>query len=231
MSLPVYNARRRRGELQIWNSNFENHPVLSGGSRAVGSWVNGVAAGSQTNDLFGWYFQNTGAGVMYFDATTSKWGGTAITLAIPDVNAAANPSFSNWDGSNIRKYGIGIRPNVSHTGFAIYKTSYIAGTLTPNVGARAYFEERDVSGALIATHYTTFVNGNTAFDERSTTFTTDSSACWMTVGGQIFALDGNNNLQMYSWFSKIGVIDNGIAGIARDTANRIPAPDRTAVGM
>lgn len=166
----------------VKNGDFEFAPPFTAVGTTSPRWIDGTAAGSTTNDLFGWH-AITGVGTVtyQFDTDTTYNGKTSIKI---DCDATGrgrvvNATFETTTTSALAaQYGIKVSPSTAYTLTAYCKT-------TTAMSNAVYIDKSEyagdgsiVGGSVVASSKLTGTNNWTLL---SIAFTTNASTRYVTV--------------------------------------------------
>jgi hypothetical protein len=183
---------------------FESAPAFIAATTASSRWIDGSAAGSTTNDIYGWEIQTaTGTVSAQFDNANAQSGtyslkiSTLATASRVDTGIIINASTV----SNIYKYGIPVYPSTTYKISYYMKTQYNSGA--GSSGATLRITEYSSAGATGASANGTVVATTTAFTLYTFNVTTASTANYINVIPLIIGNTGTATLIMDAWYDDI----------------------------
>lgn len=185
----------------VYNGDFEYAPPFTAATNVANRFVDGTAAGSTTNALFGWatnYFAGSGEVAISTVSPISGLGSLRIsTKAINSQIYATTASFNNVSGSKTYR----ANENTSYTLNYKLATSVISGAA--NTGAGIEIRFFDGSGSTISTVATTSLTTTAPTTVYSKVFTTPTNTRYIAIQPRITGNDGTGTLIMDAWFDDI----------------------------
>ena len=186
----------------VYNGDFEYAPPFVAATTTTNTWIDGMAAGSTTNNLFGWGYQvNSGTGSAVFDTATLYNNKPMLKI----TSAAGASLFSsvarNNSAANVKLYGIPVLPNTSYTFTVVIKTNVLLGAADRGAYARA--EEFNGAGSSVASNDTTFVKTTTDATVYTKVFTTSATTRYVAPQCYNRCSDGTGTLALEAWFADI----------------------------
>lgn len=165
-----FKPRKLVNQNLVVNGDFSYAPpFVAATTFTVGSWIDGSAGGSVTNDLFGWR-QITGGSPnnAYFDTVNPHSG--LYSLKMFNVTAGAVFNISTISASaDAANYASKVLPSTSYTATYWMRTNYTSGAGT---GAYVDFQERTGTGAASTDNNGTAVTTTTGWTQYTVIFTT-----------------------------------------------------------
>lgn len=185
----------------IYNANLEYAPpVLTAATSTSARYIDGTAAGTTANHLFGWKAYGTGTWSAAFDVSTANSGLYSLKLATASTAATVEASQSNTEYSTNWKdpLAIKVQPSTAYTFTHWMQTTYTSGD--SNDGAYVDMIEVNGAGTSGTETTTTKVKTTTGWTQYVTTFTTSSATRFVVVQPRIYGNTGTASLIMSAWF-------------------------------
>lgn len=164
----------------IRNGDFEYRPPFTAATTAAGTYIDGTAAGSAMNNLFGSWAIPTGAitaaAEVRFDPTTSRSGSGSLKLSSLDATGKVVVSNGKSGSSPAAADLYPVLPNTSYTFSEWVKTT--------NAATNSVFSDiRQYSGAIstVVTTSTTKLSGTNDWTLLTTTFTTNANTRYIQL--------------------------------------------------
>lgn len=185
----------------VKNAGFEYGPPFTAATTTANRWIDGTAAGSTTNDIFGWFRTGAGSCDAQFDTSTKKGGLASLRISTLGVGAQlVLQNHSNGVAAQV-KYGAPVLPSTTYKGTFFMKTNYVSGD--SNDGAYMNFAECDGGGNGIINNLSTKVKTTTDWTSYSVTFTTNASTRYIIIDASVQGATGTGTLVMDAWFDDI----------------------------
>lgn len=187
------------GNNLIHNGDFELAPSFTAATTTSSRWIDGTAAGSTTNDTYGWALIGT-SGSARFDTSQAHSGTTS--LKVSTTASSQNPNATNRllaaTTAPGRCLGIPITPGTAYR-FAFYMmTNYTSGD--SNDGAFMFLKERNPAGSSTASTVSTKVKTTTGWTLYTLTFTANAASTHLDIQPTVTGNTGAATLVMDSWF-------------------------------
>jgi hypothetical protein len=189
----------------VFNGDFEYAPPFSAAQTASSTWIDGTAAGSSTNDLFGWAPTKGGTAAVQFDNTVRYSGSYSLK-----VSTTATASFveartlvGTVNMARMQQYGIPVLPSTTYKLSYKMKTNYVSGDSSDGAGISVL--EYTVAASSATTDSTTRVKTTTDWTDYSLNFTTTSTSRYIVVYCLVYGHTGTATLIMDAWFDDIVV--------------------------
>jgi hypothetical protein len=188
----------------IFNGDFGYAPTFTAVTTTDGRWVDGTAAGSTTNDSFGWAAHIGGSGAISFDPTIGPTGKPSIKLSVTGIGSFLSTGRGlSGSVASLVKYGIEVLPSTSYTFTYLMKTNYVSGSATN--GAAGVLIEYSGSGSALSSRTGTSVNTTTGWTQYTVTFTTTATTRWLQSDSRIYGHQGTGTLIMDAWLSDLAL--------------------------
>jgi hypothetical protein len=204
----------------VFNGGFELAPTFVAVQTAI-NWIDGTAAGSATNDVYGWYGIGLNSFAISFDPIVTHSGKYSLKLSATATNGVVYAyQRSQVDFADLTKHGSRVKP--------LTKYKITVWIKTNNVAADAIYYryvQYDAAGILGTYAPSTKISGTTDWQPIITTITTDSDAEYLVID-LWNAVTGNVS---DAWFDDITLEE-----VVENTtfAGNIPTPVRpTTVGV
>lgn len=188
----------------VYNGDFEIAPVVNVPTTTVARWIDGTAAGSTTNNIFGWgVVTKTGTAEAIFDSTSPSSGTESMKVSTTATASKIQVGSNGIDtAGNNRLSCISVLPSTSYTLTFRMKTQLNSGTATG--GAKVAVNTFTGAGAYVGTPVlTTAIKTTTDWTTYTSTFTTSETvrllAAYLVVDGS----GGAATLIMDAWFDDI----------------------------
>lgn len=203
-SVVPFKKRQQVGGNLVYNGDFEYAPPVNVAQTGSNKWIDGSAAGSSTNYLFGWgLFTTVGGTAALFDSSTSHSGSYSLKVSTTTTGALAqvfNGLNTSWI-SPIYPSTIPLLPNTSYILTYWMKTQLNSGSA--NTGAQVIFSERNGSGSQVGVHNGTGIVTTTGWTKYTITATTTSTTAFALIKLAVTGNDGANTLILDAWFDNI----------------------------
>lgn len=175
----------------VYNGDFEYAPPTIAPCTGSG-WLDGSAAGSATNNLFGWrIFNYTNSRHAYFDSMEKRSGNYSLKLSTLGAGSTIGVC-NNAEGVNYTN--IPCAPNTSYTLTFWMKTNYVSGSATSGAFVR-------LAGGVGVD--STKIRTTTDWTQYSLSVTTQPTASQLFIEMRIIGNDGTATLIMDAWFDDI----------------------------
>jgi hypothetical protein len=181
-------SRQQIGANLVYNGNFELAPSSSVAQTSAGTYIDGTAGGSSTNQLYGWLVNPlNGTASTQFDAANPHTGNYALKLSTLATNSKVG----------VNSLSIPVLPATSYTLTGWIKATNHSGSSSTGIEVNA--QEYNVN---------TFIRGNTlvsgivstqGWTLYSLTFTTSPTTNNVQIAPQIFGTDGAATLILDAW--------------------------------
>jgi hypothetical protein len=199
----------------VVNGSFDYAPAFTAATTSSGTWIDGTAAGSSTNDAYRWRYNtfNAATGSASLDTTTTH-GGVAslkLTQAVAGVGpiACATSSLNAQVGLNesTTQYLFPVQPSTSYT-----LTAWVKTALTSANSKGVDIHVAHYNGKVFAnfSHLAAFIGDTQDWTMQTLTFTTAATASYVAIQVRIEGETGS------AWFDDISLAPT--SGITRSTA-------------
>lgn len=188
----------------VYNGDFEIAPVVNVATTTAARWIDGTAAGSTTNNIFGWgVVTKTGTAEAIFDSTSPSSGTESIKVSTTATASKIEVGSNGIDtAANNRISCISVLPSTSYTLTFRMKTQLNSGTATG--GARVGVNTFTGAGTYVDTPVlTTAIKTTTDWTTYTSTFTTSATVRLLAVYLIIDGSGGTATLIMDAWFADI----------------------------
>lgn len=188
----------------VYNGDFEIAPVVNVATTTAARWIDGTAAGSTTNNIFGWgVVTKTGTAEAIFDSTSPSSGTESIKVSTTATASKIEVGSNGIDtAANNRISCISVLPSTSYTLTFRMKTQLNSGTATG--GARVGVNTFTGAGTYVDTPVlTTAIKTTTDWTTYTSTFTTSATVRLLAVYLIIDGSGGTATLIMDAWFDDI----------------------------
>lgn len=197
------NTRGFVGGSLVKNFGFEYAPAFVAATTGSNKWVDGTAAGSVSNDIYGWKTDGGNSHSSQFDNSNSNTGTYSMKLSTLAV-ASYNETRGNASGYNTAATeGFPMQPNTAYTFTFWMKTNYVSGDSTS--GAHVDLLEANSAGTSGAEHSSSAIKTTTGWTQYTLNFTTAASCARGHVELRIYGHTGLATLIMDAWFDDISV--------------------------
>lgn len=188
------------------NGGFESAPAFTAATTTNARWVNGTAAGSTTNDQWGWAKSDTqGTSAVQFDNSTSHSGSGSLKLSTQAVASRIEVTVAtNSTAASLNRYGVRVSPSIKYTGSYWMSTNFVSGDSAD--GAYLVFSEVNATGGGIASNLPSKVKTTTGWTQYSVSFTTNASTSFVQPRMRVYGQTGTATLIMDAWFDDIFLI-------------------------
>ena len=187
----------------VYNGDFEYAPPFTAATTTSSRWIDGTAAGSTTNNLFGWATGTlVGTSSVKYDNAVSYSGDSSLKLSTSNTGSSAVAFNVVSLVAAQMQYAVPIQPNTSYTYSFMLKTNVISGSAT--TGAQIQFKSRNAAASNVGSViYAAGVITTQDWTRYTGTFTTHADARYMTPQIQVVGNDGTATLIMDAWFDDI----------------------------
>lgn len=219
-------SKRRQsvGSNLLFNGDFEYAPPFTAATTSGTAYIDGTAAGSATNSLFGWATLNAasvGSFSARFDSTTYYRGANSLKLSTTAIGSVVQVApTTSLSAANLKTYCIPVIPNASYTCTFRMKTNYVSGD--SNAGAYLQFTERDAANGSGINTASTNVKTTTDWTLYTITFTTASTTRYVVPRAVVDGNNGAATLIMDAWFDDI------VLTLTAPITGRVPTRDYKA---
>lgn len=191
----------------IMNPSFETRPTFVAATNTGSVWIDGTAAGSGTNDTYGWGTRTiTGSGSAQFDTSTFNSGTGSLkvsTTAIASQIDVSNNKATAPAGQNI----IPAIEGVTYTLTCWAKSTAVSGSAT--TGARVSLAPRTAAGASAGTSSVIAIGpATTGWTQYKTTLLAPPTTQFIYIFCTVLGSDGTGTLIMDAWFDDFVLIGN-----------------------
>lgn len=183
------------------NLDAELYPTVNVPTTTTARWADGTAAGSTTNDTYGWYNGSVGGFAFGFDTTTYYSGTASLKLSTTAVSSYIQARQSNNGYLGTRNYSTILEPSTSYTFTVRMKTNYVSGDSSH--GATLVLILHDSAGTQVTTQSISTVKTTTDWTLYTKTFTTGSTTVMGHFEARIYGHTGTGTLIMDAWFDDI----------------------------
>jgi len=166
----------------VYNGDFEIAPVVNVATTTAARWIDGTAAGSTTNNIFGWgVVTKTGTAEAIFDSTSPSSGTESMKVSTTATASKIEVGSNGIDtAANNRLSCISVLPSTSYTLTFRMKTQLNSGTATG--GARVGINTFTGAGTYVTTPVlTTAIKTTTDWTTYTSTFTTGATVRLLAV--------------------------------------------------
>lgn len=185
---------------KVKNGDFEYVPPFTAVQTNGNTWMDGSAAGSSTNDLFGWaVVRNATTVEARFDPVTVYSGSYSLRVSTLDVTGRILVrQIANTSALNIQRYGLRVSPNTSYLVTARIKTNNVAATTGGN------WVRYDANGSAIGSDFSVWTGNSSTQDWtlKRTTVTTGSTDVFMYLQLTLCNTAGNVS---DAWYDEISI--------------------------
>ncbi len=187
----------------VKNGDFEYAPPFTAATNTNQRWIDGTAAGSTTNDLFGWGMTTvSGTVAARFDSTEKNSGNNSLKLSTLAASSYIECHIARTDSAAGRlSYAIPVLPSTSYTYSFYMKTNYVSGDATN--GAFMQFQTYDGTLTAVGGTSTSAVKTTTGWTRYTASFTTEATARFVAPKCVIYGHQGTATLIMDAWFDDI----------------------------
>lgn len=179
------------------NPGFDNAPPFTA-VQTSGGWMDGTAAGSSTNDAYGWYFyRSTTAVSARFDPMVTHSGGYSIKISTTDTSGKCYVTHYNPGTPTLAdyaKYLIRIKPSTRYRLHSWIKTNNVA-TNSAYINTIQY----DSAGVAGSNSNGTQYTGTYDWFEYVYAFTSDSDAYYLRIAPALYATGATSD----AWFDDV----------------------------
>lgn len=186
------------------NGGFDFVPPFTAATTTSSRWIDGTAAGSTTNDIFGWGTYSEYSCTFNYDTSTTKTGYASMKIATQTTAPTANHqnSVNQWPVSQTAitaaKYLMPVVAGASYLITGYIKTDSITNNNARGARFNATTYSGDTSGST-SQGATSFVNGTTDWTYYSTVITISAGRSWLSVSPEIRGESGT------AWFDKLEI--------------------------
>ena len=188
----------------VKNGDFEYAPPFTAATSGTGRWIDGTAAGSSSNNLFGWSMPSapTGTCANRFDSSVFHSGLNSLKVSTLATGSSCTASsyLSNTPANQLAS-GFPALPNTTYIITYWVKTQVNSGAATS--GAGLVLREQGVTGSTITTNVGTKVNTTTDWTQYTITVTTNASTRYFAIDFNVKGDDGAATLIMDAWLDDI----------------------------
>jgi hypothetical protein len=189
-------------------------------------FMDGTAAGSSTDNTYGWYLYNyVGTRSAQFDTSTkySGKGSLKLTTNAGSLGVALQANVDNHFSWAIN--GLQCEPNTLYSVSVWIKTNLISGSAT--TGVQVTVSEKNKTGANVAGGRTLATGIITTQDwtQYTSTFTTTGSTKFLSPSMQITGNNGAATLNIEAWFDDISIIKSPVQTRTANTFPQRKTPD------
>jgi len=200
-------ARLQVGGNLVPNGDFEYAPPFTAATTTTSRFIDGTAAGSSSNSLFGWVFTKSGTASAQFDTSTVYSGKSSLklsTLATASYIEVFMPSNSGIIIGYFGKTAIPVLPSTSYTYSFRMKTNVTSGSAG---GAQISFIDSTGDGTTASRQTnSTAVNTTTDWTLYTGNFTTAATARYLQVNPVLYGHTGAGTLIMDAWIDEIRIV-------------------------
>lgn len=198
----------------IFNPSFEIVPAFTAATNVANRWINGLAAGSTSDDSYGWavYF-TAGTSSSQFDTSVSKFGSASLKLST--TASGSQIVVAPWAVATtpgLDRYLVRVKPSTKYTLKYWMKTTAVSGSA--NSGARIRVRTWNATASLGTTIAQTSVTSTTDWTEYSVDFTTSATDRYVSIEPLIVGNDGTATLIMNAWFDGIRLVEDAVTRTA-----------------
>lgn len=200
--VPLRSRKPLNGNL-VLNGDFTYTPLVNVPTTSSQRWVEGSAAGSQTNDVFGWAASGGGPFGVQFDTAVLFNGKPTMKLFTtgPGANCSTNTYRTN---AGVPLYGIPALPNTQYKMSGWIKTIYYSGD--SNNGASIAALPMRANGNALQTFATAQIKTTTDWTYYETTFTTAPETNFISAEARLYGHTGTATLVIDSWFADLHLV-------------------------
>lgn len=198
-------ARQLVGGNLVRNGDFEYAPPTNVPLTGSTKYIDGSAAGSTTNALFGWHKYSSGTSEVTFDTSVYHSGRASLRLSTVGTSQYAEVSWNPPDSVVMNRYAgtnfIPILPSTSYTLSFWLKTNYVSGSSSD--GAYVQLIESTGNGSTSSNTVSTKVQTTTDWTKYSVVWTSNVNARFVNPQLRIYGHTGTGTLIMDAWFDDI----------------------------
>lgn len=202
--VPMKSRKASVNANMVKNGDFEYAPPFTAATSGTGRWIDGTAAGSASNSLFGWSMPSapTGTCANRFDSSVFHSGSNSLKVSTLATGSSCTASsyLSNTPANQIAS-GFPALPNTTYVITYWVKTQVNSGAATS--GAGLVLREQGVTGSTITTNVGTKVNTTTDWTQYTITVTTNASTRYFAIDFNVKGDDGAATLIMDAWLDDI----------------------------
>jgi hypothetical protein len=187
----------------VFNNGFEYAPPFTAATNVISRYIDGTAAGSTTNDSFGWALAAlTGSGSAMFDTSKKSSGSYSMKLSTTAVASEVNVygMISPATPTGV-KLGTPVIPGISYTGSVYIESLAISGSA--GSGAQMDFVERMADGTYVTSNIVSAGPTTQPMQKYTITFTPAAGTRYITPKLIVKGNNGANTLIMDAWFDDI----------------------------
>jgi hypothetical protein len=198
----VMKPRKNVGGNLIPNGNFEFAPPFTAATAVNNRYIDGTAAGSTTNKVFGpWGTNSGGTYAIQFDSSTSHSGLYSLKLSTTAINTYSLACNGIATAASALADGASVLPSTSYTLAWWMKTNYVSGSAG---GTNIAILECDGGGNTVTTtRSATQLVTTTAWTAYSLTVITSANTRFIQIEIGVQGNNGAGTLIMDSWFDDI----------------------------
>lgn len=188
----------------VYNGDFEIAPVVNVPQTSGGTFLDGTATGSASNNVFGWAnYLYSGTRSAQFDTSVSYSGRASLKLSTLAANSGIGVGTNTSAAANARLNNIPILPNTSYTASVRVKTSLVSGSSTTGVRVFAQTFLGDMITSVTSTDLVTGLVTTQDWTQYTATFTTGATARFININCSVTGTNGAATLIMDAWFDDI----------------------------
>jgi len=195
---------RRSVENLVFNGDFEYAPAFTAAQTASQKWIDGTAAGSSSNYIYGWGTNISGTAAVQFDSSEKKFGNNSLKISTQSAGAYCEVNKYGALAIPVYKYTlIPVLPSTSYTLTWWMKTNYTSGDAGQGATVGLIEFTGGPSSATFNRNDAATIKTTTDWTQYSLTVTTQSATRFVNVQPRIYGHTGTATLQMDAWFDDI----------------------------
>lgn len=204
--VPMVARKLVNGNL-VKNGDFEFAPPFTAATATGARFIDGTAAGSTSNNLFGWYISGiVGSASAKFDNTVSYSSTNSLKVSITATGSYIEVFLPTETGAGAGYYGkiIPVLPNTSYTLTYRMKTNYVSGDAT-NGAAVVLIGSTGAGTDATSSVSGTYVKTTTDWTQYTLTLTTAATVRYLQINPRVYGHQGTGTLIMDAWFDDISL--------------------------
>lgn len=197
----------------VRNGDFETTPAFVAATNTTNRWIDGTAAGSTTNDAYGWGTNSSGTWAAQFDSSEKHGGNNSIKLSTLNITSFVEvaPYQGTTTVAKLDSYAMSASPSTSYTISGLIKTNLVSGTATNGVNIEV--SERDAAGTLLVSNLiTTAIKTTTDWTFYTKTFTTNANTIYIVPRLIVYGHQGTGTLIIDAWFDDVTLTTSNLPG-------------------
>ena len=192
----------------VKNGDSEYAPPFTAATTTASQYIDGSAAGSTTNDLFGWAIESNGSAGTFsaqYDSSSPYAGLCSMKVSTLAVASAASvrPIRNSSTTADILKYGIPVTPNTTYNVSFAMRTNLVSGSATS--GAFLRINHFNAAGSSVTSTDSTKVQTTTGQTVYTFQLTTGTATTLLIPNMLVVGNDGAATLIMDAYFDNISI--------------------------